>query len=45
MTTLVSGAFGFIGGHLVRALLERGEQVRAVDIRPFGECEATAPGR
>ncbi|HEY8467533.1 MAG TPA: NAD-dependent epimerase/dehydratase family protein [Solirubrobacterales bacterium] len=32
--TLVAGAGGFIGGHLVRALLERGEAVRAVDIKP-----------
>jgi len=29
--TLVTGAGGFIGGHLVRALLGRGETVRAVD--------------
>jgi nucleoside-diphosphate-sugar epimerase len=30
---LVTGAGGFIGGHLVAALLERGEAVRAVDSR------------
>jgi nucleoside-diphosphate-sugar epimerase len=32
---LVAGAGGFIGGHLVGALLERGHQVRAVDIKPL----------
>jgi len=35
--TLVAGAGGFIGGHLVRALIERGERVRAVDVKPRGE--------
>ncbi len=29
--TLVTGAGGFIGGHLVKALLEKGHAVRAVD--------------
>lgn len=37
MTVLVTGAGGFIGGHLAAALLDRGEQVRAVDIRPRSE--------
>ena len=32
--TLVAGAGGFIGGHLVRALLEQNISVRAVDKKP-----------
>lgn len=31
---LCAGAGGFIGGHLVRRLLDEGETVRAVDIKP-----------
>jgi len=31
---LVAGAGGFIGGHLVKALLEQGHPVRAVDKKP-----------
>jgi len=34
---LVTGAGGFIGGHLVNALLHQGEQVKAVDIKPIGQ--------
>lgn len=37
MKVLVAGAGGFIGGHLVPALLDRGDEVRAVDIKPFEE--------
>lgn len=32
---VVAGAGGFIGGHLVRALLEQGRWVRAVDRKPI----------
>jgi GDP-D-mannose 3', 5'-epimerase len=35
--TVVAGAGGFIGGHLVAALRERGARVRAVDIKPLDE--------
>ena len=34
---LVAGGGGFIGGHLARALSERGTQVRSVDIKPLDE--------
>jgi GDP-D-mannose 3',5'-epimerase len=34
---VVTGAGGFIGGHLVRALLDGGRSIRAVDIRPLDE--------
>jgi GDP-D-mannose 3', 5'-epimerase len=34
-SVLVTGAGGFIGGHLVDLLLRSGAQVRAVDVRPF----------
>lgn len=34
---LVTGAGGFIGGHLVKRLLEDGRAVRAVDIKPYDE--------
>jgi GDP-D-mannose 3',5'-epimerase len=37
-TVVVTGAGGFIGGHLVRDLRERGyERVRAVDVKPLSE--------
>jgi dihydroflavonol-4-reductase len=34
MTTLVTGAAGFLGSHIVRALTARGERVVALDRRP-----------
>jgi nucleoside-diphosphate-sugar epimerase len=34
MRVLVAGAGGHIGGHLVKALLDRGDEVLAVDIKP-----------
>jgi len=37
-TILVTGAGGFIGGHLVTALLHRGfRSIRAVDVKPIGQ--------
>ena len=35
MKYLVSGAGGFIGGHLVANLLDEGHDVVAVDIKPL----------
>ncbi|MEO6629854.1 MAG: NAD-dependent epimerase/dehydratase family protein [Aquihabitans sp.] len=35
--TVVAGAGGFIGGHLVAALLNDGARVRAVDVKPVTE--------
>src|SRR5437773_2607149 len=36
-TAVVAGAGGFIGGHLVGALIRQGIQVRAADIKPLDE--------
>jgi GDP-D-mannose 3',5'-epimerase len=35
--TVVCGAGGFIGGHLVADLIRQGADVRAVDVKPFDE--------
>lgn len=37
MKILVAGGGGFIGGHLVKSLLEDGHQVRSVDQKPFDQ--------
>ncbi|MBC7632959.1 NAD-dependent epimerase/dehydratase family protein [Aeromicrobium sp.] len=37
MTVLVTGAGGFIGGHLVADLVKAGKDVRAVDVKPQDE--------
>src|SRR4051794_28471512 len=36
-TILVAGAGGFIGGHLVRQLIDEGASVRAVDVKPLDQ--------
>src|SRR5690348_6921057 len=43
MTVLVTGAGGFIGGHLVASLLRDGLAVRAVDIKPLSEWSQLHP--
>jgi nucleoside-diphosphate-sugar epimerase len=42
--TVVAGAGGFIGGHLVAALRARGARVRAVDIKPLSEWHQVLDG-
>jgi GDP-D-mannose 3',5'-epimerase len=41
---LVAGGGGFIGGHLVAALLADGQDVRAVDVKPRGDWFHLLPG-
>jgi GDP-D-mannose 3',5'-epimerase len=40
---LITGAGGFIGGHLVRRLVGDGVQVRAVDVKPLDEWYQQQP--
>jgi nucleoside-diphosphate-sugar epimerase len=40
---VVAGAGGFIAGHLVKELLDKGHQVRAVDIKPLNEWYQVFP--
>src|SRR5829696_5324225 len=42
---VVTGAGGFIGGHLVRALEQRGHtKIRAIDVKPLNEWYQKTPG-
>lgn len=43
MKILVAGAGGFIGGHLVRALLREGHHVHAADIKPLDKWHQVHP--
>jgi GDP-D-mannose 3',5'-epimerase len=42
-TVVVAGAGGFIGGHLVRSLLDDGWRVRAVDVKPIDDWYQVSP--
>lgn len=44
MKTLVTGAGGFIGGHLAARLLSDGHEVRAVDCKPLAEWHQVHDG-
>jgi nucleoside-diphosphate-sugar epimerase len=41
---VVTGAGGFIGGHLTAALIAEGRSVRAVDIKPVSSWQQAHPG-
>ena len=45
MTSLVTGAHGFVASHLVKALLERGEVVRVLDRPDPREADVGGPRR
>ncbi|MCW2656460.1 MAG: NAD-dependent dehydratase, partial [Jatrophihabitans sp.] len=40
---VVTGAGGFIGGHLVKSLLGEGKSVRGVDVKPLDEWHQVHP--
>lgn len=40
---LVAGGGGFIGGHLVRSLIEQGVRVRCVDVKPMQQWHRVSP--
>ena len=41
---IVTGAGGFIAGHLVKELIKRGNSVRAVDLKPLNEWHQVTEG-
>ena len=43
MDVVVTGAGGFIGGHLVASLLAQGKSVRGVDVKPLDEWHQLHP--
>ena len=43
MRVLCTGSGGFISGHLVRALLDRGDEVVAADVKPLAEWKQVHP--